>query len=176
MPRKDPRAVRELHQPPQAVEEPFGARRRLHGEIGACDRTDKERIAREDGVVDQEAAVLGPMPRRVDDAHPQRPALDLSAVHERLVRKRGIGGRMQADLHALFECEPPVPGDVVGVRVRLEDAGDLDLVLLCRLEVGLDCVCRVDEDRLVRLFVPDQVGGAAEIVVDELAKEHRGGR
>jgi hypothetical protein len=40
------------------------------------------------------------------------------------------------------------------------------------LEVLLDREHRVDDDRLTGLLGADQVGGAAEIGVDELSKQH----
>ena len=42
------------------------------------------------------------------------------------------------------------------------------------VEVLLDRVGRVDDDRLARVLVADQVGSAAEVVVDELAEQHSG--
>ena len=68
--------------------------------------------------------------------------------------------------------EPAVPGDVIGVRVGLEHADDADARLVSGREVLLDRVRRVDQEGLPLAGVADQVGGAAEIVVDELAKQH----
>ena len=65
-----------------------------------------------------------------------------------------------------------MPGDVIGVGVRLQHAHDADARLFNRLEVLLDRVRGVDQERLPLAGVADQVGGAAEIVVDELAKQH----
>ena len=72
----------------------------------------------------------------------------------------------------MLEREPAVPGDVVGVRVRLEDARDPDVPFLRLGEVGLDRVRGIDDHGLTRGLVADQVGRAAEIVVDELPKLH----
>ena len=72
----------------------------------------------------------------------------------------------------MLEREAPVPGDVVGVRVRLEDARDAHVALLGLREVGLDRVRGIDDHGLTRGLVADQVGRAAEIVVDELPKLH----
>ena len=72
----------------------------------------------------------------------------------------------------MLEREAAVAGDVVGVVVRLEHAHDPHARLLGRLEVALDRVGGVDDHRLAGRLVPDQVGGAAEIVVHELLKEH----
>jgi hypothetical protein len=63
---------------------------------------------------------------------------------------------------------------VIGVCVRLEDADEVDLVALRRLQIGLDRVRRVDDHCDPRLLVADQVRSAPEIVVDELSEEHDG--
>jgi copper transport protein len=72
----------------------------------------------------------------------------------------------------VLEREPAVPGDVIGVRVGLEHPNDADARLVSRGEVLLDRVRRVDQEGLPLAGVADQVGGAAEIVVDELAEQH----
>jgi hypothetical protein len=64
-------------------------------------------------------------------------------------------------------------GDVIGVCVRLEHAHDLDACMMRRLEVLLDRIGGVDHDGLAPGGISDQIGGAAEIVVDELAKQHQ---
>ena len=62
--------------------------------------------------------------------------------------------------------------DVVGVRMRLEHARDPHVPLLGLLEVGLDRVRGIDDHGLTRGLVADQVGRAAEVVVDELSELH----
>ena len=122
--------------------------------------------------IDDEAAVLGPVAGRVQDADLHVAERDLLPVRERLVRILGLRGGVDVDGNAVLEREPPVPGDVVGVRVRLEDARDPHVPLLGLLEVGLDRVRGIDDHGLTRGLVADQVGRAAEIVVDELPKLH----
>jgi hypothetical protein len=56
--------------------------------------------------------------------------------------------------------------------VRLEHAADADAFLLGRLDVLLDRIRGVDHDRFAPIEISDQIGSAAEIVVDELAKHH----
>ena len=58
------------------------------------------------------------------------------------------------------------------MRVRLEHPHDLDALGLRHLEVLLDRVRRIDEEGLPLTGIADQVGGTAEIVVDELAEQH----
>ena len=81
---------------------------------------------------------------------------------------------MDVDGQAVLEREPPVPREVVGVRVGLEHGDQADAVPLGLLEVLLDRVGRVDDDGDACLLVSDQVGRAAEIRVDELREQHDG--
>ena len=74
--RVDLDAVAELDEPPERVEEPLGALARLDGEVGPRGVADEQRVAGQDEprlrpareVADGEAAVLRPVPRRVDAA------------------------------------------------------------------------------------------------------------
>ena len=173
-------SVAEIGQPAQAVEEPLGALDRLDGEIGSRGVADEERVAREHeprlrpaGAVDHgEGAVLRPVARRVDRPDDDVSELDLAAVDERDVRVRRAGGLVNRDRQPVLECQPSVAGDVIGVRVRLEDADEPHVASLRLGEVRLDPVRGVDEDGDARVLVPDQVRPAAEIVVDELPEEH----
>jgi hypothetical protein len=74
----------------------------------------------------------------------------------------------------VLEREAAVARDVVGVRVRLERPDEVDVPRAGLLDVRLDRVRGVDDDREAGRLVADQVGRAAEVVVDELAEEHRG--
>ena len=94
------------------------------------------------------------------------------AVLERLEGILGLCERMDGNGDALLERESSMSGDVVGVRVRLEHAHDAKAFLLGRFEVRLDRVGGVDDERLSCPRVTDQIRGAAEIVVDELAEHH----
>ena len=84
----------------------------------------------------------------------------------------GSVARVNRDRHTVLEREAPVTRDVVRVRVRLEHAGDPHLALLGLVEVLLDRVGGIDDHGLTRGLVADQVGRAAEVVVDELPKLH----
>ncbi len=79
---------------------------------------------------------------------------------------------MDAHRDAVIEGEPPVTRDVVGVRVGLEHADDAHLPPLRLGEQRLDRIRRIDRHRLVCAFAADQVGGAPEVVVQELLEEH----
>ena len=68
--------------------------------------------------------------------------------------------------------QPAVAGDVVGVVVGLEHVLDPHPVQAAQPQVGLDVPLRVDHRGDARAGVADQVGGAAEVLVDDLAKEH----
>src|SRR5438105_201275 len=116
--------VGQLEEPVQAMEEALRTLSRGNGEIRPRDAAHEERIAREDRVADDEAAVLWTVSRRVQDADPERADLDLAAVGQRLERVVRSGGRVDVDGHPVFEREAAVAGDVVGVRVSLEYARD----------------------------------------------------
>jgi len=61
---------------------------------------------------------------------------------------------------------------VVGVVVGLEYVLDTDAVQAAEPQIGLDGPLRVDHGGDPRAGVPDQVGGAAQVLVQDLAKEH----
>ncbi len=69
--------------------------------------------------------------------------------------------------------QPPVPGDVVGVVVRLQHVLDADAAVAGELEVLVDLEARIDDRGDAGALVTDQVGGAAEVVVGDLLEEHR---
>ncbi len=116
--------------------------------------------------------MLGPVAGCVDA--PQRHVAhgDLVAVLERVVGIGDSGAPVDADRDAVVEGEPAVAGDVIGVRVRLQHADDANLAVRRLREQRLDRVGRIHHHRLARALAADQVGGAAEIVVDELMEEH----
>ena len=68
--------------------------------------------------------------------------------------------------------EAAVTGDVVGVVVGLEHVVDAHAEVAGELEVVVDLEPRVDHGRRARRVVADEVRGAAEIVVRDLAEYH----
>jgi hypothetical protein len=74
----------------------------------------------------------------------------------------------------VLEGEAAVTGDVIGVRMGLENADELDLLPFRRIQIRFDRVCRVDDHGEPGLFVADQVRSAPEIVVDKLPEQHVG--
>jgi hypothetical protein len=60
------------------------------------------------------------------------------------------------------------------VIVGLEHVLDANAVQAAQVEVGIDVPLRVDHRGDAGRRVPDQVGGAAQILVDYLAEEHWG--
>ena len=79
---------------------------------------------------------------------------------------------MDADRDAVLEREPAVPGDVVGVRVRLDRPDDPEPPALSLLEQRLDREGRIDEHADARFFVSHEVTRTAEIAVQELVEDH----
>ena len=120
--------------------------------------------------------MLGPVAGRVHDPDRDVADLDLVSVGERLERVFWLARRMGGNARSELEREAPVPRDVVGVRVRLEHLLDPDAAPGRLLEVGLDRVGRVDDDRAGRVLVADEVRGTAEPLVHELPEEHELGR
>jgi hypothetical protein len=108
----------------------------------------------------------------VDAAQHDVPDGDLVAVLHRVVLVLRLGCRMNAHGNAVLEREAPVAREVVGVRVRLDRAHDAHAALVRLDEILLDREGRVDHDRRARAFVSDEVGRAAEVVVDELREDH----
>lgn len=90
------------------------------------------------------------------------------------MRKRRTCGFVHVHGEALLEREPPVARDMVGVRVRLEDARQTNRPPLGLVQVLLDRKCGVDDDRDALVLVADEVGRTPEIVVHELREEHVG--
>ena len=68
--------------------------------------------------------------------------------------------------------EPAVAGDVIGVVVSLEDVLDPHAEVARELQIPVDGKSRVDHRGDTRVLVADQVGGATQIVVCDLAKDH----
>ncbi len=155
---KDLVEVGKLRQALQRVEEVFRAFACVNREIGACSVADEEGVAREhESLADDERAVLRAVTGRVDDADSERSEVEHVAVLQRIERKLGPGSRMDRHRNVVLQREPAVTGDVVGVRVRLEHARETEPMLLGRLEVGLDLVGGVDDERLALGRVADEV-------------------
>jgi hypothetical protein len=69
--------------------------------------------------------------------------------------------------------QPPGPGDVIGVDVGLERVPEGQTELGEQLEVAIDLVAdRIDQGRLERLPIGDQVGVGAGLRVEELSEDH----
>ena len=123
--------------------------------------------------VDQrERRVLGPVPGRVERPDRDAPELELPAVVERLVVVVGRGLPVDVDRGARRRGEPAVARHVVGVVVRLEDVLDVHAEEAGEPQVLVDVEPRIDHGGDARVLVADQVAGAAEVVMDELAEDH----
>ena len=98
--------------------------------------------------------------------------LQLQTVLERVVRVLGLCRGMDRHRDTALEREAAVARKMVGVRVRLDHANDLDLVLRRHLEHRLDRVRRIDDRRDACFLAPDQIRRTAEVVVQELLEQH----
>ena len=144
-------------------------------EVRARSVPDEQRVAGEgDPFVDDEGAVLGPVPRRVEHPHAGVADRKLIAVGERLERIFGIGEWVDRDRQFVLERKASVTGDVVRMRMGLEHALDPNAVRGCALEVLLDLERGIDDDGHACGGVADQIRGAAQILVHELPEEEHG--
>ena len=89
------------------------------------------------------------------------------------MRVVGLGQLVDVDRRAGRACKAAVAGDVVGVVVGLQHVLDPHPVQAAEVQVGVDVPLRVDHGGDARAGVADQVGGAAQVLVHDLAKEHR---
>ena len=112
------------------------------------------------------------MPGRVDRPQHHVAELELGAVAERIVLVLGLGGRVDRDPDVVLERQPPMAGEMVCVRVRLDRPHDPDAAPLGRRQHGLDRVRRIDDRGDARILVADQVRRTAEVVVNELLEQH----
>ena len=124
------------------------------------------------GVAQQEGGVLGPVAGGVDRLDRHVAELQHPAVGERLVRVLGLGQLVDVDRRPGRPRQPAVAGDVVGVVVGLEHVLDPHPVQARQPPVGLDVPLRVDDRGDARVAIGDQVGRAAEVLVDDLTEEH----
>jgi hypothetical protein len=83
----------------------------------------------------------------VDCLDLDRPEAKSPSVGDRLVRVLGLGELVDVDGGPRGAGEPPVPGDVVGVVVRLEDVLDAHPVQAAQPQVGVDVPLRIDHGR-----------------------------
>jgi hypothetical protein len=88
------------------------------------------------------------------------------------VRILGLGELVDVDRRAGRAGQPPVARDMIGVVMRLEHVLDPDAVQAAEAEVGLDGPLRVDHGRDACSGVADEIGGAAQVLVQDLAEEH----
>ena len=144
-------------------------------EIGAPAAADEQRVAgeRHRAVVEhvRHAAVGVPRGRaRLERAAAERDAI---AVREQPVRALGAGRRGERDAAAQPLLVQPRAGDVVRVHVRLERPGELQAELRHQRRVASRLLeHRVDQHRLARARVREQVGVGRGLRIEELAKDH----
>jgi hypothetical protein len=88
------------------------------------------------------------------------------------VRVLGAGELVDVDRPPRGPGQPAVAGDVIGVVVGLEHVLDPDAVQPAQPQVRLDRPLGVDHGGDARASVTDEVGGAAQVLVQDLAEEH----
>ena len=173
-------AVGELEQSVERVEQAFRALGRADGEVGPGRVADEERVAGEHeprlvaarGVDDREAAVLGPVPGRVDHAERDGADLDLVTVDHRVVRVVDAAAGWMLIGMPCSRASRPWPetwSACVCVSIVRTIASPASLGLV---EQRLDREGRIDEHRDAGFFVSHEVTRTAEIVVQELVEDH----
>jgi len=170
--------VGEVPEAGEGGEEPAGAFLGLDREVRPRGVADEQGVPGEQdpwlvaalGVDQQEGEVLGPVPRRRQRTDAHGADLDHVAVAQAAVLVLDARVRGDPDRRAGRGHEAPAARDVVGVVVRLEDVLDPQPVVGGDLEVLLDLPLGV-HDRCLPV-VSHEVGRAAEILVQHLAKEH----
>ena len=170
----DDRRVGQLGQPAQRVPQVGGALARLDREVGPRRLADEHRVAgQHELAADDERAVLGPVAGRVphddlDRADADRPGR--RRAHRTGTRAARAGGSRRARRARARSGRGPRGGRrACASRARARSARRPSRR---GVEVRLDRERGVDHDRLARVGVADEVGAAAEVVVDELAEEH----
>ena len=150
-------------------------------EIGTGNVADEQRVAGQHsprlgtarGVDQRERRVLRPVAGRVERAHADGPELELPAVVEWLMVVVGSRIAMDVDRRARRGGQPSVARDVVGVVVRLEDVLDPNPHVAGEREILLDLELRIDDRGNGRILITDQIRSTAEVVMGDLAKDHR---
>ena len=175
--------VRQRAQPlVQRVEQPLGALLAVHGKVGPGDVPHEQRVAREQEpgllrarvVDDGHAAVLRPVPRRVQDLQGDLADLEDVAVGHRPGVIGHVRQGMGGDPGSVAQGERPVPRDVVGVGMRLDHADQRGAVPAAGLEHLRDVERRIDDHGLAGLLAPHHVARAAEVPQDDLLEDHAG--
>src|SRR5215204_1909975 len=62
--------------------------------------------------------------------------------------------------------------NMIGMVVGLENVVNRDAEVASLLQIVVDLEARIDDGHNPRFIVTDHVGGAAEVVVDELTEDH----
>ena len=181
VPRPDLAGVGQGEQPlVQRVEDQSGALVLVDGQVGPGDVPHEQRVAGQHrprlvaalGVDQRERGVLGPVAGRVQRAHSHAAEVELPAVVERLVVVVGRGVAMDVDGGAGRGGQAAVARHVVRVVVGLEDVVDLHARVVGQVQVLVDVEPGVHDGGHPGALVADQVRGAAEVVVGELAEQH----
>ena len=125
------------------------------------------------GSVDHgDTGVLRPVARCVDRPQHHLAELDLGAVVQSVVLELRLSGRVDRDRETVLQRQPPMPGEVIGMRVRLDRPHDPDIALRRLRQDRLDRERRVDDRSDTCILVADQIRRTAEVVVNELLEQH----
>jgi hypothetical protein len=141
-----------------------------HEQAVTCEH--RPRLVAALGVHQREGRVLWPVARCVKGPDRDVAELELPGVVERLVVVARRRLPVQVDRCPGRRRQPPVARHVVGVVVGLHDVLDAHPCVAGQAQVLVDVEPRIHHGRDPGPIVPDQVRGAAEVVVRDLAEEH----
>ena len=144
-------------------------------EIGTPAAADQQAIAgeRHSFAVEEVGQAARGMPRRRPDRQIALAERDLVAVVEKTVRAFRAAFSRQRDLTAETMTQQPGPRDVIGVNMGLQGIDQLEAEFSQQGRVAAHLfVDRVDQNRLARAAVSQQVRIGRGLRIEELAKKH----
>ena len=144
------------------------------GEVGAAYVAYEESVAGEDGsgvcglgeVGEDGADAFDGVPGSVEEVEPGIAELEGVAVLDWGVGEGRVRVLAEVDAGAGALGELVVAGDKVGVEVGLDDVLDLQIVLLCELDIQVNVALRIDHGG--DALGGDEVGGVGEAAEKEL--------
>ncbi len=147
----------------QLVEEAVVERLRVAaGKVGAAGGPDEQRVAGERAVLRDEAHRVARVPRGMQHPQPQLSHGQHLAVVEAHVHERRRARAMHHHRYGEPSRELPRPGEVVGMRVRVDQVPDPQAVPRRERDVAVDLAqLRIDQRARAGVGAADEVGLAA---------------
>jgi hypothetical protein len=155
----DDRVVGEGLEPPKGLEQVRGAATR---EVRPAGAACEQRVPREQMPVHEQRQRVRRVSRGIDDFHRPRAEGQTRAAADPPGRRRELRGGMGQHGGPGLVTEPADAGEVIGMRMGIEDVDQTELATAERVQEQIALVeTRVDGERRPAGFVHDQVGEAA---------------